>query len=174
MERFWHLQVLILRLKLWSIDDYHLLNRKKHKGGMKSVAFSRDGLLASASNDGTYFLSGIFLILLVPPIQLSDNVLPRIVIHSPLDNSIFAHNDEIEISGIVIDSNQIVNVKIAVTNEDGGVLYSEDLQVLRNGIFRKVIPEVSELTRSLLTRNTKRVRMYPIKSSLLAKVHQIC
>ena len=129
-------------VKLWSIDDYHLLNRKKHKGGMKSVAFSRDGLLASASNDGTISLWNLSDII-GPPIQLSDNVLPRIVIHSPLDNSIFAHNDEIEISGTVIDSNQIVNVKIAVTNEDGGVLYSEDLQVLRNGIFRKVIPEVS-------------------------------
>ncbi len=141
-------------IKLWSVDDYQLLNQRKYKGGMKSLAFSRDGLLASAGSQGAIFLWNLSDII-GPPIQPPNRIVPKIVIHSPLDDSIFPFNDEIEISGTVIDPNQVVNLKIMVADIKGARLYSEDLQVLRGGVFRKVIPEVSGINQVTVTAKYK-------------------
>ena len=127
-------------IKLWSLDDYRLLNQQKeNRGGMKSIAFSRNGLLASASNDGTisfWDLSDT----IGTPIRPIDNALPKIAIDYPHDNEIIAHNiEEIKISGKVTNTNRITG-KVMVTTEDGVNFHSENLQFLRNGDFRQVIP----------------------------------
>ena len=141
-------------VKLWSVDNYHLLDERKYKGGMKSIAFSRDGLLASAGSKGAIFLWNLSDII-GPPIQLRNKVSPKIAIHSPLGDSIFAFTDEIEISGTVSDPNQIVNAKVMVADKEGVELYSEDLQVLRKGVFRKIIPEVSGINQVTVTAKYK-------------------
>ena len=143
-------------IKLWSLDDYRLLNQqKKNHSGMKSIAFSQNGLLANGSSDGTisfWDLSDI----IGPPIRIVDNAPLKIAINSPSDNHVTSHNNKaIRISGTVTNIRQIVNGKVLITTEDGVDFHSENLQILRNGNFRQVIPLVSGINQITVTARDK-------------------
>lgn len=122
---------------------------------MKSIAFSQKGLLANASNDGTISFWDLSDTISTPT-RIVDNALPKIAINSPSDNHVTGHNNkEIRISGKVTNIRQIANGKVMVTTENGVDSYSENLQVLRNGNFRQIIPLASGINQITVTAKYK-------------------